>query len=128
MYHTLYNAHLVDVPHTPAAPALPTDAPQIQPPDPFVVVYDGFAEVPAVPAAPGFAHAAPPSQPFQPHRSAFNVPAFNAAHPAQCVDPDAFAPALPFLCILPFPERVPLTNILYQSGINIHGEVIVRLL
>lgn len=124
----MYNDHLVDVPPTHAAHAAHTDAHPIPPDDPFVVVYDGFADVPAVPAEPGFAPAAPQFQPSQPHKSAFSVPAFNAAPQFQCVCPDAFPPALPFLCILPFPESVPLTNILYQSGMSIHGDVIVRLL
>lgn len=75
-----------------------------------------------------------PAHPATQPMSAFRVQAFSAVahtHPAL---PGEFAPVnplpqlLPFLCILPSPLNIQRTYILYQSGISIQGDVIVKLL
>jgi len=69
------------------------------------------------------------------HRSAFKLPAFNAAHQAhQAHQLELYThtaqadQALPFLFTVHVHEKVHLTNILYQFGLSTHGLVKVRLL
>ena len=75
-----------------------------------------------------------PSQPATQAISAFKVQAFSAVahtHPAlqgEFVPVNPLPQLFPFLCILPLPLSVQRTYILYQSGISIQGDVIVRLL
>lgn len=95
---------------------------------PVVLLYDGFVAVQAthtVPLPDPDAHSHHALQAI----SAFNVPAFNAVAPAHAAGAaQPFAQLFPFLCILPLPLRIQRTYILYQSGISIHGDVIVKLL
>lgn len=121
----MYNVHLVAVQ---AAPAPVQD--QLLPhATPLIFVILGLAEVQAVQAA---AAQDDRAQPLPHATSIFRDHWFSNVHAVHGLFHDGRVPPavqlFPFLLIVPLPDNVHFTNILYQLGSKTQGLVIVKLL